>query len=110
MSSLQVTIGLFCLWIFSLDNLLGYLSARLDVDPHKIVRIDLADTYKIYTEGKVYEIPISEVMPYVMNKCRTCMDFTSELADICWWRWPPPGMVRRHNKNREGRGILQELS
>jgi len=82
MSSLQVTIGLFCLWIFSLDNLLGYLSARLNVDPHKIVKIDLADTYKVYTEGNVYEIPISEVMPYVMNKCRTCMDFTSELADI----------------------------
>ncbi|RJS85889.1 CBS domain-containing protein [Candidatus Bathyarchaeota archaeon] len=82
MSSLQVTIGLFCLWIFSLDNLIEYLSARLNVDPHEIVKIDLAETYKVYTNGKVFEVPISEVMPYIMNKCRTCMDFTSELADI----------------------------
>ena len=82
MSSLQVTIGLFCLWIFSLDNLLNYLSKKLEVDPCEIVKIDLTETYKVYTDTNVFEIPISEVTPYILNKCRTCMDFTSELADI----------------------------
>ena len=82
MSSLGVTIGLFCLWIFSLDNLLKYLSRRLGVDQQDIFKIDLTDMYMVHTTKKVFEIPIPEIMPYIMNKCRTCMDFTSELADI----------------------------
>ena len=82
MDSLEVTIGLFCLWIFSLDNLLNYLAGRLGVDIHEIVKIDLTDTYRVYTAKGVFKVPILEIMSHVMNKCRTCMDFTSELADI----------------------------
>lgn len=82
MSSLEVTIGLFCLWVFSLNQLLSYLEKEFGVQHSDIVRMDLTDKYNVHTSRKVIEIPIDEIMPHIMNKCKTCMDFTSELADI----------------------------
>lgn len=82
MSSLDVTIGLFCLWVFSLNQLLSYLEKELGVQHSDIIRMDLTDKYSVHTSQKDIDIPIDEIMPHIMNKCKTCMDFTSELADI----------------------------
>ncbi len=82
MSSLEVTIGLFCLWVFSLNPLLSYLEKEFGVQHSDIVRMDLTDKYDVYTPQKVIEIPIEEIMPHILNKCKTCRDFTSEFADI----------------------------
>jgi len=82
MSSLEVTIGLFCLWIFSLDRLLNYLKERHHIEHSDITRMDLTDKYIISTSHGTVELPTEEIMPHILNKCKTCMDFTSELADI----------------------------
>ncbi|MFQ6081149.1 MAG: Coenzyme F420 hydrogenase/dehydrogenase, beta subunit C-terminal domain, partial [Candidatus Bathyarchaeia archaeon] len=82
MESLEMTIGLFCLWIFSLNQLLNYLANKFNIETSKIEKIDLTEMYNVYTTQGVLKIPISEVIPHVLNRCRTCMDFTSELADI----------------------------
>ena len=82
MSSLEVIIGLFCLWVFSLNQLLSFLEKEFGVQHSDIVRMDLAEKYNVHTSQKVIEVPIEQIMPNILNKCKTCMDFTSEFADI----------------------------
>jgi len=82
MRSLELTIGLFCLWAFSLNELLDYFKNEFNIEHSEIKRMDLTDKYVIHTQDRRVEIPIEEVTPHILNKCRTCIDFTSELADI----------------------------
>ena len=83
MDSLEITIGLFCLWTFSLDKLLEYLLHEHGVAANEIQSVDLtANEYLVFTQEGVVKIPISEVKEHIMNRCRTCTDFTSEFADL----------------------------
>jgi coenzyme F420 hydrogenase subunit beta len=82
MGSLQVTIGLFCLWVFSLNQLLGFLKKEYGIQHKDIIRMDLTDEYDVYTSKGCLKVPLDKVMFNILNKCKTCMDFTSELADI----------------------------
>ena len=83
MDSLQITIGLFCLWTFSLGRLLEYLLHEHNIAANEIQNVDLtADEYVVTTENRVARIPLSEVKSHIMNSCKTCTDFTSELADL----------------------------
>jgi len=83
MDSLKITIGLFCLWTFSLGRLLEYLLHEHNIAANEIQNIDLtANEYVVTTENRVVRIPLSEVKAHIMNRCRTCVDFTSELADL----------------------------
>ncbi|MEM2885032.1 MAG: Coenzyme F420 hydrogenase/dehydrogenase, beta subunit C-terminal domain [Thermoproteota archaeon] len=89
MSSLEVTVGLFCLWVFSLNKLLRHLERELGLRHSDVVRMDLTDKYEILTSGGTVRIPVEKIRRHVLNKCRTCMDFTSELADISVGGAPP---------------------
>jgi coenzyme F420 hydrogenase subunit beta len=80
--SLKITIGLFCLWTLSMNNLLRYLSRTYKVKVSEIQRIDLTKEYLIQTAKKTLKIPLSEIKTQVLPSCRTCTDFTAELADI----------------------------
>ena len=83
MDSLQITIGLFCLWTFSLGRLLEYLLDEHNIAANEIQNVDLtASEYVITTENGVIRIPLSEAKPHIMNRCRTCTYFTSQLADL----------------------------
>ncbi|HIE19355.1 TPA: CBS domain-containing protein [Candidatus Bathyarchaeota archaeon] len=82
MQSLELTIGLFCLWVFSLNKLLDYLKESFKIEHSEIKRIDLTDKYIVHSQNRSVKIPLEEVMPHILNKCRTCTDFTAELADI----------------------------
>lgn len=83
MDSLEVTIGLFCLWTFSLRRLLEHFSRKYDIDAREIRGVELTmNNYILDTKGGFVRIPIPEVKSHIMNRCRTCMDFTSELADL----------------------------
>jgi coenzyme F420 hydrogenase subunit beta len=83
MDSLQITIGLFCLWTFSLGKLLEYLLDQHNIAANEIQNVDLtANEYVITTESGVIRIPLSEAKPHIMNRCRTCTYFTSQLADL----------------------------
>jgi len=89
MSSLEVTIGLFCLWVFSLNRLMLHLEKELGLKHSDIVRMDLTDEYEVQTTERTIRIPIEKIRKHMLNKCRTCMDFTSELADISIGGAPP---------------------
>ncbi|MCS7114880.1 MAG: Coenzyme F420 hydrogenase/dehydrogenase, beta subunit C-terminal domain, partial [Nitrososphaerota archaeon] len=81
--SLEITIGLFCLWTFSIGRLLEYLLQEHNVAANEIVNVDLeGDKYVVTTENRIFRIPIAKVKPHIMNRCKTCTDFTSELADL----------------------------
>jgi coenzyme F420 hydrogenase subunit beta len=81
--SLEITIGLFCLWTFSLGKLLEYLLHEHKISANEIQNVDLAvDAYVVTTEKGVISIPLSKIKPHIMSRCRTCIDFTSELADL----------------------------
>jgi coenzyme F420 hydrogenase subunit beta len=80
--NLKIVIGLFCLWTFSLEHLLEYLSSAYHIKPSDIKKIDLQKEYVVDTTKGTIRIPLSEVKPHILNSCRTCVDFTSELADI----------------------------
>ena len=82
-ANLRITIGLFCLWTFSLARLLEYLLHEHNIAANEIQNVDLtANEYIVTTENRVVRIPLSEVKSHIMNSCRTCVDFTSELADL----------------------------
>ena len=81
--SLEITVGLFCLWTFSLGRLLEYLFQEHGVAANEIMNVDLeGNKYVVTTENRTLRIPMSEIKPHIMNRCRTCTDFTSELADL----------------------------
>ncbi|MEM0050046.1 MAG: Coenzyme F420 hydrogenase/dehydrogenase, beta subunit C-terminal domain [Candidatus Bathyarchaeia archaeon] len=82
-SSLKLIIGLFCLWSFSLGSLLEYLFQERGITPGSIKHVDLSPDYYILSlESGEARIPLSEVKGHIMNRCRTCADFTSEFADL----------------------------
>jgi coenzyme F420 hydrogenase subunit beta len=83
MDNLRITIGLFCLWTFSLGRLLEYLLHEHNIAANEIQNVDLtANEYVVTTENGVVQIPLSEAKPHIMNRCKTCTYFTSQLADL----------------------------
>ena len=80
--NLAITIGLFCFGTFSMTPLLKYVEDNYHVKPSEIKRIRLSRTFVVETEKEKIRIPVSEVESHIMPSCRTCEDFTSELADI----------------------------
>jgi coenzyme F420 hydrogenase subunit beta len=80
--SLAITIGLFCFGTFSMAPLLKYIEDNYHVKPSEIKHMRLSSKFIVQTEKDVIRIPVSEVENIIMPSCRTCTDFTSELADI----------------------------
>jgi coenzyme F420 hydrogenase subunit beta len=80
--NLKITIGLFCFGTFSLSSLLKYIEEKYKIKPAEIKRLNLSSTFEVQTENDVVQIPLPEVEEHIMPSCRTCTDFTSELADI----------------------------
>jgi coenzyme F420 hydrogenase subunit beta len=80
--NLKITIGLFCFGTFSFSSLLDYLTKTYKIKPSDIERIHLSSKFEIQTKSGVTQIPLAEIEDHIMPSCRTCTDFTSELADI----------------------------
>lgn len=88
--SLKIIIGLFCLWAFSLDRLLEYLLHDYGIAANEIKSIDLMmDKYLVSIENKIVKISASEIRDHIMNRCKTCMDFTCEFSDLSIGGAPP---------------------
>jgi len=81
-ANLKIIIGLFCFGTLSLGLLLKYMSTAYRIKPSEIKRIDLNKEWVVQTEGGDTRIPLSEVKQHILPSCRTCTDFTCELADI----------------------------
>jgi coenzyme F420 hydrogenase subunit beta len=80
--SLAISIGLFCFGAFSMTPLLKYIEENYHVKPSEIKHLRLSSKFIVQTEKEVYRIPVSEIENIIMPSCRTCTDFTAELADI----------------------------
>jgi coenzyme F420 hydrogenase subunit beta len=80
--SLKITIGLMCLWSFSLKRLLDDVRKNRGIKPGDIQRIDLDRDYVIHLKDKTIRIPVEEAKKHILKGCLTCTDYTSQLADI----------------------------
>lgn len=80
--SMKITIGLFCFGTFSMSPLLKYITEKYKVEPSEIKSMRLSRRFVIQTEKETIKIPLSEVKEHILPSCRTCTDFTAELADI----------------------------
>jgi coenzyme F420 hydrogenase subunit beta len=80
--NLKITIGLFCFGTFSLSSLLKYIEKEYKIKPSEIKGMHLSSNFEVQTENGTVQIPLAEVEKHIMPSCRTCTDFTSELADI----------------------------
>ncbi|MBN2150817.1 MAG: Coenzyme F420 hydrogenase/dehydrogenase, beta subunit C-terminal domain [Candidatus Lokiarchaeota archaeon] len=81
--SLKVTIGLSCLWAFSMQGLLRFICYEYGIESQDITEVDLEEDNQVITT--VYgenRIPFSELKSHIMNRCRTCGHFTSHVADL----------------------------
>ncbi|GEM_PF-324972 len=88
--SLEVIIGLFCLWSFSLELLLEYLLQEHGVAAIEIKNVDLVgDEYIVATKDKTLRLTLADVKAHIMNRCKTCTDFTAEFSDISIGRASP---------------------
>ncbi|MDQ1279982.1 MAG: coenzyme hydrogenase subunit beta, partial [Thermoproteota archaeon] len=79
---LQCTIGLFCLWAYSLPILLKYLSTEYNVKSSEIQRLDLTDKLEILTTKGTFSLSFDNASNHILNRCKTCSDFSAELSDI----------------------------
>jgi len=80
--NLKIIIGLFCFGTFSLKSLHEYLSKTYNIKPTEIKQIKLTKNWVIKTEKESITIPFEELQDKLLNSCKTCIDFTSEFADI----------------------------
>jgi coenzyme F420 hydrogenase subunit beta len=80
--NLKITIGLFCFGTFSLGSLLEYITKTYKIRPSDIEQMRLSSKFVIQTKSEAIQIPLPEIEDHILPSCRTCTDFTSELADI----------------------------
>ncbi|MFB3890121.1 MAG: Coenzyme F420 hydrogenase/dehydrogenase, beta subunit C-terminal domain [Candidatus Bathyarchaeia archaeon] len=80
--SLSITLGLFCFGSFSLSPLLDHITKTYSIQPSDIKQMRLSSTFVVETSKGVIRIPMPEIEDHILPSCRTCTDFTAELADI----------------------------
>ena len=78
------TIGLFCSECFTYDGLVNSLIRRkLGVNPSEVKKINIKGKLLVATKsGEVKTISLKEAKRYANSCVRSCVDFSSELADI----------------------------
>ncbi|MGD0994709.1 MAG: Coenzyme F420 hydrogenase/dehydrogenase, beta subunit C-terminal domain [Candidatus Bathyarchaeia archaeon] len=80
--NLKIIIGLFCFGTFSLKPLMEYITKTYNIKPSDIKQMRLSKNLVIQTEKESINIPFEELQSKILPSCRTCVDFTSEFADI----------------------------
>ncbi len=80
--NLKIIIGLFCFGTFSLKPLMEYITKTYNIKPSDIKQMRLSKDLVIQTEKESINIPFEELQSKILPSCRTCVDFTSEFADI----------------------------
>jgi len=81
---ISFTIGLFCMENFEYQRLIEEkVSKNLGISPESVKKFDIkSGNFKIFVDGEVKEIPLSELNEYVASGCKVCEDFASNFADI----------------------------
>ncbi|MGA2681072.1 MAG: Coenzyme F420 hydrogenase/dehydrogenase, beta subunit C-terminal domain [Candidatus Bathyarchaeia archaeon] len=81
-ANLKIAIGLFCFGSFSLTPILEYITKTYKIKPTQIRSMHLSKEFVLETEKGEIRIPMEEVEQHILQSCRTCTDFASEVADI----------------------------
>ncbi len=82
---ITLTIGLFCYDTYRYAGLIQeFISKQHGVDPNQITKMECADgVFRAFQGGAVrIEAPLKELAAFTLPGCRSCRDFTGELADI----------------------------
>jgi coenzyme F420 hydrogenase subunit beta len=78
----KITIGLFCYGTFSTKQFTKYLEKKFGISVQDITGMQLAHDLTLYTKQGTFEVPLAEAKVLTNLGCKTCIDYTSELADI----------------------------
>ncbi|MGD0644720.1 MAG: Coenzyme F420 hydrogenase/dehydrogenase, beta subunit C-terminal domain [Candidatus Bathyarchaeia archaeon] len=81
-ANLKLTIGLFCFGSFSLTPLLEHITETYKIKPSQIKSMHLSKELVVETVKGEIRLPMEEVEQHILQSCRTCVDFTSEVADL----------------------------
>jgi coenzyme F420 hydrogenase subunit beta len=81
---IKLIVGLFCLESFTYEGLVQTkISEEMGVDLNDITKMNIKGVMQIRLKnGQMREIPLKELHQYAEPFCRSCGDFSSELADI----------------------------
>jgi coenzyme F420 hydrogenase subunit beta len=79
-----LAIGLFCNWSLDTRQLSALLAGRVASDAIRGMDIPPppANVMIVETDKGMVEIPLSEIKPLIPHTCFTCLDMTSEFADL----------------------------
>lgn len=78
----KLIIGLFCFGTFSSKPFVEYIEKTYNIPPSDIKRIQLSKELMVETNKGTIAIPMTEAKSHILPSCRTCIDFTAEVADI----------------------------
>ena len=80
---IKLTVGLMCSESFTYEGLLEkHFRATLGLEPKSISKMNIKGKMLLTTETGIQTVPLADVKQYARSNCRTCSDFSSELADI----------------------------
>lgn len=77
-----LAVGLFCMENFIYDSLKGFVEDQ-GIKISDVKKFDISSgKFKIHTGPEIIEKPIKELNDHVWPICHSCVDFTSDFADI----------------------------
>lgn len=76
-------IGLACSECFSYEGLMKkHIEGTLNIDLSTVKKMNIKGKMLLTTESDVRTIPLAEAKRFARGSCRSCADFSSEVADI----------------------------
>ena len=78
----KITIGLFCYGTLQAKPFARYLEKKFGIAVQDITGMQLSKDLTVYTNQGAVEVPLAEAKVLTNLGCKTCIDYTSELADI----------------------------
>lgn len=78
----KIAIGLFCFGTFPLAPFLNYIEKHYHIPAGDIKGMHVAHDLTVYTKDGPVEVPLAEARQYINPGCKTCIDYSSEVADI----------------------------
>ncbi len=82
-SNVKLIIGLFCMESYPYDTIVETVEDKLNLKIKNITKFDIKKgDFIAETRQKKEKLPVKDMKPLMYPFCETCLDFSSELADI----------------------------
>lgn len=80
---LKFLIGLACSECFNYEGLMkSYIHGKLGINLSRIRKMNIKGKMLVTLDSETVPIPLAEIKQYARENCRSCKDFSAELADI----------------------------